>query len=137
VVSSSVTRQITLQVVAPTDGPSHVFVLLRYDIEDPYAVHAVFHVAADDDLLWVFGRELLTAGLDQPSGEGDVRIWPDCDAGRDVVLITLRSPDGEASLSASADDIVEFLNAAYALCPRGGEAQHLKIDHALGALFPT
>jgi hypothetical protein len=136
-VSSTVTRELSWQVVAPTDGPSQVCVSMRYDTADPYAVHAVFRVTLDQQVAWVFARELLTQGLDQPSGDGDVRIWPASQAGHEVVCIALRSPDGEALLEACADDLVDFLSSAYALCPRGREPQHLKIDRALVAFFAT
>jgi hypothetical protein len=137
VVSSSVTRELSMHVVAPSDGPSEVTVSLRYDTADPYAVHSIFRVAPEQQIAWVFARELLSLGLDEPSGDGDVRIGPSCDQAGEVVCITLRSPDGEATIQAAADDIVEFLSAAYALCPRGRESQHLKIDRALVALFAT
>jgi len=126
-----------MHVVAPSDGPSDVAVSLRYDTDDPYAVHSVFRVGPTQQIAWVFARELLSLGLDELSGDGDVRIGPGCDQEGEVVCITLRSPDGEATVQATADDVVEFLTAAYALCPRGREAQHLKIDRALVALFAT
>jgi hypothetical protein len=135
VVSSTVTRELSMHVLAPTGGPSQVAVSLRYDTADPYAVHAVFRVAADQQIAWVFARELLSEGLDQPSGEGDVHIRPACDQGGEVVHVTLRSPDGEALIAAPLDVVVEFLSSAYALCPRGRESQHLEIDRKLGALF--
>jgi hypothetical protein len=135
--SSSVTRELSVQVVAPTDGPNEVSVALRYDTADPYAVHAVFRVAVDQQVTWVFARELLNKGLGEASGDGDVRIWPVREDGHEVVCIVLRSPDGEAVLHARPDDLVEFLGSAYALCPAGNESQHLQIDRALGALFTT
>ena len=135
VVSSSVTRELSMHVVVPSDGPREVAVSLRYDTADPYAVHCVFRVGPEQQIAWVFARELLSLGLDEPSGDGDVRIGPGCDQVGDVVCITLRSPDGEASLRAATEDVIEFLSAAYALCPRGREPQHLEIDRALVALF--
>lgn len=136
-VSSKVIRELSVRVVAPIDGPDQVGVSMRYDTADPFAVHAVFRVAPDQDVAWVFARELLTRGLDEPAGDGDVRIWPAFDAGRDVVCISLRSPDGEALLQAAADELVEFLSSAYQLCPQGREPVHLKIDRALSAFFAT
>ena len=135
VVSSTVTRELILQVVAPIDGPTHVGVAMHYDTADPYAVHAVFRVSPDQQVAWVFARELLSAGLEQQSGDGDVRIWPASHEGHGVVCIALHSPDGEALLRAPVDDLADFLSSAYALCPRGGEPQHLEMDRALDALF--
>jgi Streptomyces sporulation and cell division protein, SsgA len=137
VVSATVTRELSVHVVAPIDGPSEVTVEMRYDTADPFAVHAVFQVAPGQQIAWVFGRELLAEGLDLPAGDGDVRIWPASDAGREVVCIVLRSPDGEALLHASTPEIVAFLSSAYALCARGREARHLEIDRGLSALLAT
>jgi hypothetical protein len=137
VLSSTVTRQLTVQVVAPPDGPGDVSVDLRYDTGDPYAVRAVFRVAPDQQIAWVFARELLAQGLTEASGDGDVRIWPTRQDGSDLVCIVLRSPDGEALLAAQSAELVEFLDASFALCPRGRESHHLEIDRALVALFAT
>jgi Streptomyces sporulation and cell division protein, SsgA len=136
-VSSTVTREISVAIIAPDDGPSQVSVAMLYDTADPFAVHAQFQVALDQQITWVFSRELLAEGLDRASGDGDVRIWPNLDEGRDVVGIALRSPDGEALLQAGAEGLVDFLTATYALCPRGRESSHLEIDRALDALFTT
>jgi hypothetical protein len=136
VAPSTITREFTAQVVAPTDGPSEVPVAMRYDTADPYAVHAVFQVSAAQQVAWVFARELLTQGLDQPSGDGDVRIWPATESGHAVVFLLLRSPDGEALMHAPVGHFVEFLTSAYTLCPRGREPRHLHLDRALNAYFP-
>jgi Streptomyces sporulation and cell division protein, SsgA len=137
VLSTSITRELTAQVLAPLDGPGEVEVGLRYDTADPYAVHAVFRVSVDQQISWVFARELLAQGMTEPSGDGDVRIWPTSHDGREVVCIVLRSPDGEALLQAPAVQLDEFLSAAYSICARGREARHLQIDRALVALFAS
>ena len=66
VVSSTVTRELNVQVVAPIDGPSQVGVSMRYDTADPYAVHAMFRVAVDQQVSWVFARELLSPASKRP-----------------------------------------------------------------------
>jgi hypothetical protein len=137
VLTSSVTRALSVQVLAPLDGPSEVSVDLCYDTTDPYAVRAMFRVASDQQISWVFARELLAQGMTEASGDGDVRIWPTSADGREVVRILLRSPDGEALLQTQSVELVEFLNASFALCPRGRESRHLQIDRALVALFAT
>jgi hypothetical protein len=137
VLSSSVTRELTVQVLAPLDGPGEVSVDLSYDTADPYAVRAMFRVASDQQVAWVFARELLAQGMTEAAGDGDVRFWPSWADGRKVVCIVLRSPDGEALLQTQSVELVEFLNASFALCPRGRESRHLQIDRALVALFAT
>ncbi|MDX6233879.1 MAG: hypothetical protein QOH68_2956 [Nocardioidaceae bacterium] len=135
--SSSVTRELTVQVLAPLDGPSEVSVGLHYDTTDPFAVRAMFRVTSDQQVSWVFARELLAQGMTEASGDGDVRIWPTWADGREVVRIVLRSPDGEALLQTESVELLEFLTTSFALCPRGHESRHLQIDRALVALFAT
>jgi hypothetical protein len=135
--SSSVTRELTVQVLAPLDGPSEVSVDLHYDTTDPFAVRAMFRVTSDQQVSWVFARELLAQGMTEASGDGDVRIWPTWADGREVVRIVLRSPDGEALLQTESVELLEFLTTSFALCPRGHESRHLQIDRALVALFAT
>ena len=135
--SLTVTRDLCVQVIVPADGPRQLPVALHYDTSDPYAIQAVFHAARDQEIAWVFARELATQGLDQPAGDGAVRIWPMSDHGCEVVRIALRSPDGEALLQVDYDDVVEFLSSTYTLCPRGREQRYLHIDHDLDALFPA
>jgi hypothetical protein len=137
VLTSSVTRELTVQVLAPFDGPSEVSVDLCYDTTDPFAVRAMFRVASDQQISWVFARELLAKGLTEASGDGDVRLWPTSAEGREVVRIVLRSPDGEALLQAESVEVLEFLSTSFALCPHGHESRHMQIDRALFALFAT
>jgi hypothetical protein len=136
-VPSTITRDVRVDVIAAPEGSRQIPVVLHYDTADPYAVRAVFRVAGDQEVVWVFARELATRGLDQPSGEGDVRIWPTYDHGREVVRIALRSPDGEALLQATYDEVVDFLSSTYLLCPRGREHRYVRIDDALGEFFMT
>jgi hypothetical protein len=137
VLSSSVTRELTVQVLAPLEGPSEVSVDLCYDTTDPYAVRAMFRVADDQQVSWVFARDLLSEGMTEASGDGDVRIWPTWHDGHEVVRIVLSSPDGEALLQTPCFALDEFLGASFALCPPGHESRHLQIDRGLLALFAT
>src|SRR3954462_12267765 len=75
---------ITLQLVGPQTW-TEVPALLCYDAADPFAVRIAFGNVGDENgivdadeagIAWLVSRELLQAGLDRPSGEGDVRVWP-------------------------------------------------------------
>ena len=47
---------------------------------------------------WTFGRELLCEGLYEPSGDGDVHVWPCLDSdGRAVVIIEPAPPTARRS----------------------------------------
>lgn len=133
----TVSRELTVQLVAPGDDAVTLPVVLRYDVRDPYAVHATFRTGQGDGVSWVFARELLCCGIHQPCGDGDVRVWPAGGASADVVLVSLTSPDGQALLRAPIRQLVDFLGRSYALCPQGREAQHLDLDRAIEALLAT
>lgn len=82
---------------------------LQFDSDDPWAIVATFD-AAGDSVEWVFSRELLQRGVAKPVGEGDVRVWPALDEeNREVVILTLSSPEGSACLVMSHEAVVDFL----------------------------
>ena len=96
-------------------------VSLRYSASDPYAVRAVF--SGDGmEVEWVFARELLRTGLGTPVGDGDVHIWPSWGTGRELLMISLTSPDGQAVLEAGAADVRSFLDRTAAVVPHGDES---------------
>lgn len=132
---STVTRELTVHLVAPGDGNVALPVVLHYDVADPYAVLATFRTGQGDGVSWVFARELLTLGVHRPAGDGDVRVWPSWSAGSEVVVIGLTSPDGEALLQAPVRQLVDFLGRTYSLCPQGREERHLDWDAAIEALL--
>lgn len=134
-VPTTVTRELTVQLVAPGDGSVFLPVVLHYDVSDPYAVHANFRTGQGDGVSWVFARELLTQGIHLASGDGDVRVWPSWSAGNEVVFIGLTSPDGEALLQAPTRELLDFLDRTYALCASGQEFDHLDVDRAIESLL--
>src|SRR3954453_9458650 len=134
---STVTRELTVQLVAPGDGSISLPVVLHYDTADPYAVHATFRTGQGDGVSWVFARELLTVGVQRPAGAGDVRVWPSGSGGSEVVFIGPTSPDGEALLQAPCRDMVDFLGRSYALCPEGQERSHLDVDRPIEVLLAS
>ena len=109
-------------------------VSLRYAATDPYAVRAVF--SGDGmEVEWVFARDLLRTGLTKPVGEGDVHVWPSWGTGRELLMISLTSPDGQAVLEAGAQDVRGFLDRTTAVVPDGEESSHLDLDAALARLL--
>lgn len=109
---------------------------LRYSAADPLAVTAVFDTTAAEPVPWIFARDLLSNGLDEPSGGGDINIWPAVDAhGTAMVRIRLRSPDGHALLEAPASAVEDFLIKTWTLVPTGIEARLLSIDALLDTLL--
>ena len=109
-------------------------VTLRYSATDPYAVRAVF--SGDGmEVEWVFARDLLRAGLSTPTGDGDVHVWPSWGTGKELLMISLTSPDGQAVLEASAEDVRRFLDRTTLVVQDGDESQHLDLDAALARLL--
>ena len=131
---------LTLQLIGPrswTDVPA----VLGYDPMDPYAIQITFgEVGATDGqsgdggIAWLLGRELLRSGLDRPSGEGDVRIWP-AHSAADVLFLHLQAPSGEALFELSRGTVAAFLRQTDALVPPGAEASLLSLDDELAALL--
>lgn len=106
-----------------------VQVTLSYDAEvNPYAVQAVFDVGDGDDRVWLFGRELLTAGAISyvPLGRGDVkfRYFPQADA----LLMCVKSPDGHADVALPHGEIVASLRDTQELFDEASEDCTALID---------
>lgn len=126
--------EVELRLIIPDTAKVPVSVDLGYDTEDPFAVTAAFR-GDEGTVEWVFARDLLHEGLDRPSGEGDVQVWPGVEDGREVVLVSLNSPDGHAVLEADAGDLRRFLARTLDMVPAGTEGAHLHVDQELLALL--
>jgi hypothetical protein len=132
---------VTLQLVGPQSW-TEVPALLCYDATDPFAVRIAFGdigddsgaVDTDEGISWLVSRELLQAGLDRPSGDGDVRIWPTASAS-DVLFLHLRAPSGEALFELSRAVVAGFLRQTEALVPSGSESELLHLDDELHVLL--
>ena len=109
---------------------------LRYDRDDPYAVHLSFPTSPGrDPIEWIFARSLLADGLIAPAGDGDVRIWPAPEDRTGPVFVELRSPSGRALFALPRPVLTGFLARCHALVPPGTEAGHLDFDAELNLLL--
>ncbi len=132
----------TLHLIGPQSW-TEVPALLCYDASDPFAVRIAFGDVGDgsgsvepDDggIAWLVSRELLQSGLDRPSGDGDVRIWP-AHAATDVLFLHLRAPSGEALFELSRATVAAFLRQTEVIVPPGTESSLLDIDDELLVLL--
>ncbi|SNS62552.1 Streptomyces sporulation and cell division protein, SsgA [Geodermatophilus saharensis] len=126
----------TLHLVGPGSW-TEVPAVLSYEVSDPFAVRIGFGEPgdpADDGITWLLGRELLTAGLEHPAGDGDVRLWPARTSG-DVLYLHLRAPSGEALFELSRATVAAFLQQTEALVPTGQETAALDVDEELAVLL--
>lgn len=135
VTHSVVERELEIKLVLSPERSVAVPARLTYRTQDPYAVHIVFHVGSDRPVAWTFARELLVEGVFRPCGHGDVRVWPTKVAGREVILMALTSPDGDALLEASAVPVSAWLERTLRVVPPGTEADRLGLEEGLHQLL--
>ncbi|MFF9360039.1 spore wall synthesis regulator SsgD [Streptomyces griseoluteus] len=108
---------------------------LHYDRRDPYAVRMTFPAPATlagVEVCWTFSRELLSAGLHEPQGQGDVRVRP---YGYDRTVLEFHAPEGTAVVHVRSGEIRRFLRAAGELVPVGLEHLQLDLDKGLAELM--
>jgi hypothetical protein len=133
----AVTQLTTLELIDATGGSTPIEAELRYDPSDPYAVTTVF-MTGPSQVRWTFGRDLLMRGLYEPSGDGDVHVWPCLDAdGHAVVIIELCSPDGEALVQAKTGELSAFVTRTSQAVRPGSECEHIDLDAAISAILGT
>lgn len=113
-------------------GP--VAVMLRYDTSDPLAVGLVFGVGDQPGITWVFARDLLSEGVREATGQGDVRVSPSSWQTTDVEL---RSPEGTRSVRFYTDELQDFLQRTNAVCPPGSERCEKSLERMLQGLLRT
>lgn len=130
-----VERDLELRLILSPERSIPVPARLNYRSDDPYAVHVSFHVNSDFPVHWTFARDLLVEGVFRPSGHGDVRVWPTKSEGRNVVLMALSSPDGDALLQAPTAQVSAWLERTLRVVPPGSEGRRLGIDDALDQLL--
>jgi len=132
----TITTPLSLTVSTGT-GEAELDAELRYDPADPFAVSLAIGVDCGDPVVWTFARELLSAGVNSPSGEGDITVEPDVTegfGGERQLRITLAT-DCMATMLASTDRVVEFLVETYAVVPTGAELDRVDFDAEIAALL--
>jgi hypothetical protein len=134
-IPATITRSITLELIDASGNATTVEADLHYEVADPFAVTACFDTG-DAKVRWVFARDLLNFGRYEPTGDGDVHVWPCLSArGEAVAIIELSSPDGEALLQARTLDVDDFLRRTEDLVPWGSEAELIDFDATIEKLL--
>ncbi|MFJ3791978.1 SsgA family sporulation/cell division regulator [Kitasatospora sp. NPDC090091] len=157
----TVDETVQARLVLSTHRSARLRVTLSYRPDDPLAVRMAFPAefsldepgdgpdgAAGDapaggpgdgpdpdggrDIVWVFARHLLAAGLELPAGLGDVHIRPA--AGRRT-MVELRAPEGTALIRFDSTDLRRFLWRSRVVVPDGDEHLFLDPDRALAELL--
>lgn len=122
-----------LTLTCGTDEAAPISGGLSFDPTDPLAVSLRLGYGTQD-VVWTFARDLLSSGVYEPTGHGDVHVWPCLDSeGSAVVIIELRSPDGELLLQADGRQVQTFLADAARVVPAGSEV--IDVDAFIDQLF--
>lgn len=125
----------SLRLIAPDATALPVAATLIYRLDDPIALEIIFNPSdpGGEPVTWWFARDLLVDGLDHPSGEGDVCVWPWATPRGDYVALAFSSPDGNALFEVPRAVLVRFLRRTYRLFPRRYEDNYRYFGHITGA----
>jgi hypothetical protein len=92
-----------------------------YDPADACAVTMALQTPSGA-VRWTFARDLLVDGQYEPTGDGDVHVWPCLSScGEAVVIVELSSPAGETLLQFPTRAVQEFVHACLDAVPTGAE----------------
>jgi hypothetical protein len=140
-VSTPPADRVTTEVVVSDSGhtgPGRRTVLaLVWTARDPLAVELVLTAQPDHPALargrWVVLRDFLRYGLEEATGDGEVRIRPD--GVRDRVWFELARPGRAVCVSVPRALAREFLDRTERAVPCGAERSDEAIDMLLGRLL--
>ncbi|MGW2371814.1 MULTISPECIES: SsgA family sporulation/cell division regulator [Kitasatospora] len=125
------TTRITMRLMTGDDRSRDLDVDWSYRAGEPHAVELDF-TSYQAEAVWSLSRDLLIAGLHEPSGEGDVHVTPFDDT---RLLIALAGGEGVALLVVSTGAVARFLAATVRLVPLGQEHARIDWDRGLKALL--
>ncbi|HET6153897.1 MAG TPA: SsgA family sporulation/cell division regulator [Marmoricola sp.] len=107
----------------------------EYTPADPYAVSILFK-GEPVPVRWTFARDLLVEGFYEPTGDGDVHVWPCLSAeGTAVVILELNSPSGEVLIQISSRAVSAFVQQMLTIVPQGFEASLIDFDDEISELL--
>lgn len=130
-VAQVVTENVELELVDPQGDTTSLDADLVFNPNDPFAVTMVFRTEVQE-VLWTFGRDLIMEGRYEPTGDGDVHVWPCLSSnGSSVVIIELCSPNGELLVQAGLRNIDHFVSSMLTSVPLGQESGFLDFDAEL------
>jgi hypothetical protein len=121
---------------AGMSGHGHMTLLaLSWTADDPLAVQVRLSAEPDHPALprgqWVVLRDFLRYGIDEPTGDGCVRIRPD--DGR-MVALDLEGPARSYTVQRPAQVLGGFLDETERVVPAGAEADDAMLDALIARL---
>lgn len=133
--TQTVTEAISLEFVDLEGNLTPVAAEFAYDATDPFAVSILFTIDPVP-VRWTFARDLLIEGFYEPTGDGDVHVWPCLSAdGGAVVIIELNSPSGEVLVQVNSREMAAFIAPMLALVPLETEGDLLDLDAVLSEIL--
>jgi hypothetical protein len=133
--AQDITQRLVVGLRTPDGASIPLLVELSYTASDPYAVRLAFH-PDDSPVRWDFARDLLSDGLLEPVGDGDVHVWSCLDhEGVAVLSVELCSPYGDAMVEILLPDAVEFVDRMHAVVRPGDESAHVDLDAVVSAIY--
>lgn len=138
---AELTSEVNTEVIVDEGGATgrgRVTVLrLSWRRDDPLAVTLTVVARPEHPALptgsWVVLRDFLRYGLDEPTGDGEVRLRPDGD--RDRLLLELARGSRPCLVSAPCATIRAFLDATERVVPAGEEASEDDMDALIARLL--
>ncbi|MFC4507436.1 MULTISPECIES: SsgA family sporulation/cell division regulator [Streptomyces] len=133
--STVIEQPVEARLVAAAPRMPSIPAMLHYDRSDPFAIRMTFPAPATlegVEVCWTFARDLLSAGLEEAVGHGDVRVRP---YGYDRTVLEFHAPEGTAVVHIHSSDVRRFLKATDELVPVGLEHLQLDLDHDLAELM--
>jgi hypothetical protein len=135
ITAQAITEQMRLEFVDTEGLSTPLDAEFEYNPADPFAVSVLF---ADEPapVRWTFARELLIEGFYEPTGDGDVHVWPCLNTeGAAVVILELSSPSGEVLVQVSSRSLAAFIHQMVAMVPQGSEGDIVDLDAEIDQLF--
>ncbi|MFC7382195.1 SsgA family sporulation/cell division regulator [Sphaerisporangium rhizosphaerae] len=126
--SARVRTTLTLWSADRPEAPIAVTAL--YQVTDPYAVRLVFPGLPEP---WFLARALLVDGLEQPAGEGDVRVAP-AEADGWIEITLLPGQDRECRLFVLRVQLASFVTRCCRLVPVGREGEWIDWNRQIALL---
>ncbi|RNL79155.1 SsgA family sporulation/cell division regulator [Nocardioides marmorisolisilvae] len=135
ITAQAITEAMQMEFVDNEGTSTPLAASFEFTTSDPYAVSILFQ-GEPTPVRWTFARDLLIEGFYEPTGDGDVHVWPCLSAeGNAVVILELNSPSGEVLIQASSRAVSTFIRQMLDLVPQGAEADLLDFDTELTQLL--
>jgi hypothetical protein len=135
ITAQAITEQMRMEFVDTEGLSTPLNAEFEYDPADPFAVSILF---TDEPVpvRWTFARDLLIEGFYEPTGDGDVHVWPCLNTeGAAVVILELSSPSGEVLVQVGSRAMSQFIHQMVAMVPQGTEDTLVDVDAEIAQLL--